>query len=132
MPITNTVQNIANTLSGQANRPDLEAIIESGFLDLCIEGMAAFAARGIDGLADAHHWSVFSFVSVINKVVKLPGCEVKIRAAARPLAFWLENDLAAISDLGQTTDSAVIRICERFCTRDKPRCRELLSSALYS
>ena len=44
---------------GQSHRPDLEAIVASGLFEECANGVASFAAAGVDGLGDVDHAALF-------------------------------------------------------------------------
>ena len=46
------------TVAGDTSRPDLEALVGSGYFDLCIQVVEAFAARGVEGLPDVHQHAV--------------------------------------------------------------------------
>jgi hypothetical protein len=56
--IGNCYANCMATVGGDTNRPDVEALVASGYFDLCIEVVEAFAARGVEGLPDVHQHAV--------------------------------------------------------------------------
>eukprot|EP01052_Picozoa_sp_SAG31_P008864 SAG31_NODE_454_length_15434_cov_39.578285_7_plen_284_part_00 len=99
-------------LGGEADRPDLVAFVASGLFDLCIEGVAAFEARGTEGLDDTHHGVVYQCLHGLSHVLKLPRCQAKIRGVAASLAFCMGNNLDYMSDVGSTSGGVATRICE--------------------
>jgi hypothetical protein len=111
-PILNCSGNIIAALSGEAERPDLEALRTSGVVDCCIESVAAFGAQGTESFADTHNGIAYFTLSTVSKAMTLPGVEAKIRRVADALAFCLENDVVSISEMGNSTATAAARICE--------------------
>ena len=81
------VGEVIIALSGDAHRPDLQAFVTSGLFlfSLCIEGVAAFAAWGIEALPDTH--TVYVHISLLAKARMQPGCDAKIRGVAKLLAL---------------------------------------------
>jgi hypothetical protein len=79
------VGEVITGLSGDVHRPDLHAFATSGFFYLCIEGVAAFAAWGIEALPDTH--TMYVHISLLAKARMQPSYDAKIRAVAKPLAL---------------------------------------------
>ena len=107
------------SLSGEQERPDQEALVASGVIDVCVDVCSAFAARGIEGLPDTHPGAAYMPLSMLSKATKLPGCEVKIRGVAKALGFCLEHSLEYISEMGMSSGSAATRICVGVFGRDE-------------
>jgi hypothetical protein len=98
---------------GQAQRPDLEAMITSGLFDESASAVAAVAAAGVEGLHDTDHCALFHSLCVLRNCRSQPGCEAKIRRLASALAFCLEHDLDSLEQLGMTTASYAAQLCTR-------------------
>jgi hypothetical protein len=98
---------------GQAQRPDLEAMITSGLFDESASAVAAVAAAGVEGLHDMNHVALLCSLVMLRNCRSQPGCEAKIRRLAPALAFCLEHDLDHIEQLGMTTASYAAQICTR-------------------
>lgn len=97
---------------GQAQRPDLEAIVASGLFDECISAVAAVAAAGVEGLHDTDQNALCTSLVLLRNCRGQPGCEAKIRRLAPALAFCLEHDLDFMEQLGMTTGSYAAQICK--------------------
>ena len=80
------VGEVIIALSGDVHRPDLQAFVTSGLFLLCIEGVAAFAAWGIEALPDTHT-IFYVHISLLAKARIQPGCDAKIRGVAKLLAL---------------------------------------------
>jgi hypothetical protein len=98
---------------GQAQRPDLEAIVASGLFDESATAVAAVAAAGVEGLHDTNHCALFHSLCVLRNCRSQPGCEAKIRRLASALAFCLEHDLDFMEQIGMTTASYAAQLCTR-------------------
>ena len=98
---------------GQASRWDLAACVSSGLFDLCVAGIEAVAAAGVDGLHDMQYGVLYPSLSIVRSCSPQPGCEPKIRAAADALGFCLMHDCDYAKDVGYTTGAAAAQICER-------------------
>ena len=79
------VGEVITALSGDVHRPDLHAFVTSVLFYLCIEGVAAFAAWGIEALPDTH--TMYVHISLLAKARMQPGCDAKIRGVAKLLAL---------------------------------------------
>ena len=84
---------------GEPERPDLQAIVETGLFEECAVAIASFAARGVDGLRDTHHLGLVCALLNLRNCCKQTGCEARIRSLAPALAFCLENDLDLMEQL---------------------------------
>ena len=113
------VWNMTSFFAGQAERPDLAAIVASGLFDICIEIVVAFAAAGVDGLRDTDYIAVWCALMVIVSLGSQPGCEGKIRGAGSALAFCLENSLDMVEAMGMTTGSVAASLCCSVFGRDE-------------
>ena len=98
---------------GQAQRPDLEAMITSGLFDESASAVAAVAAAGVEGLHDTDHSALANSLALLRNCRSQPSCEAKIRQLAPALAFCLEHDLDVMEQLGATTGSYAAQICTR-------------------
>jgi hypothetical protein len=113
-----TIQ-VVKAFTGQAERPDLAAIVASGLFDLGVEIVVAFAAAGVDGLRDTDHLVVLFALGLLNIGGSQPGCETKIRGAAGALAFCLENSLELAEAIGMTTGAFAAKLCCSVFGRDE-------------
>ena len=105
---------------GQSHRPDLEAIVASGLFEECANGVASFAAAGVDGLGDVNHGALFHALVVLRTCRQQPGAEARIRSLAPALEWCLAHDLDWVEQLGMTTGSYAAQICESlsaYCRR---------------
>jgi hypothetical protein len=110
--VLNLCTVVLSALAGEGpHRVDLEAVAPSGIFDLCIEGVVAFASRGVEGLPGTCHITLGLCIGLLTKTMRLPGCEAKIRGVAKPLAFCLENSLDAVSEMGSCTGSSATKLC---------------------
>ena len=107
-------QAVTKSYSGKATRPDLDAFVAAGLFDICIEGIQAFAARGVSGLSDTHHNLVAFLLRGLNICRAQPNCEAKIRSAAGALAFCVDNDLDHIGEVSSTGSFAATLACGVF------------------
>ena len=96
----------------QSHRPDLEAIVASGLFEECANGVASFAAAGVDGLGDVNRAALVHALIVLRNCRQQPGAEARIRSLAPALGWCLENDLDHLEQLGMTTGSYAAQICE--------------------
>ena len=108
------MSSLPKAFLGQAQRPDLEAIVASGLFDECASAVAAVAAAGVEGLHDTNHNALFAALTLLRICRSQPGCEATIRRLAPALAFCLEHDLDYLEQLGMTTGSYATQICTRF------------------
>jgi hypothetical protein len=107
---------------GETERADLQAVVTSGIFEQAAATVAAFAARGVEGLQDTSHNALYSSLGILRNCCRQPGCEAAIRGGlARELAFCLENDLDLVEQLGVTTAASAAQICEATST---PSARE--------
>ena len=106
------IANLVRLFNGQSHRPDLEAIVGSGFFEECANGVASFAAAGVDGLGDVNHTALICALFVLRTCRQQPGAEARIRSLAPALMWCLEHDLDTASELGMTTGSYAAQICE--------------------
>ena len=97
---------------GQSHRPDLEAIVASGLFEECANGVASFAAAGVDGLGDVNRAALVDALHVLRTCRQQPGAEARIRSLAPALEWCLEHDLDWMEQLGMTTGSYAAQICE--------------------
>ena len=109
---------------GQSQRPDLEAIVASGLFEECANGVASFAAAGVDGLGDVNHVALGWALTILRTCRQQPGAEARIRSLAPALEWCLEHDLDWIEQLGYTTGSYAAQICESLAA-DCPRAVQL-------
>ena len=72
--------NVFRCFAGQADRPDLAALVSSGLFDMSVEAVVAFASAGVGGLGDTDHWAVQCPLTFLKYSRDEPGCEAKIRA----------------------------------------------------
>jgi hypothetical protein len=110
---------ITRLFSGQEKRPDLDSCVRSGVFDFCLDSVVAFAAAGVEGLQDTHHGMVLYALSFLAKMPGQPGCEAKIRGAARALAFCLSHSLDFAQEIGSTTGGLAARVCCSVFGRDE-------------
>jgi hypothetical protein len=98
-------------------RPDKEALLSSGLLDMCLAAVQVFEQRGADG--DTNHWAIYHSLGLIRNMIgyKLE-CRAKVRGIASSLAFVLANDLTAIEELGLTAAATAANICAGVFGRD--------------
>ena len=101
-----------SALSGEAKRLELRAFVSSGAVDCCIETVVASVDHGTEGFPDTSNYVACMLLSTISKSRKQPAVEAKIRGVAKALEFWLENDLATLSEMGLSTASMAAQICE--------------------
>jgi hypothetical protein len=113
------LSSLVTSFGGEQERPDQEALVASGVIDVCVDVCSTFAARGIEGLPDTHTAAVYFTLSILSKATKLSGCEVKIRGVAKALGFCLEHSLEYISEMGVSSGSAATRICVGVFGRDE-------------
>ena len=106
------IVNWCKLFYGQPHRPDLEAIVASGFFEECANGVASFAAAGVDGLGDVNHAGLLCALAVLRSCRQQPGAEARIRSLAPALEWCLEHDLDWMEQLGMTTGSYAAQICE--------------------
>ena len=114
------IVNWCKLFYGQPHRPDLEAIVASGLFEECANGVASFAAAGVDGLGDVNRTALLLALSVLRTCRQQPGAEARIRSLAPALKWCLEHDLDWVEQLGQTTGSYAAQICESlaaYCPR---------------
>ena len=97
---------------GQSHRPDLEAIVASGLFEECANGVASFAAAGVDGLGDVNHTALLHALVVLRTCRQQPGAEARIRSLAPALEWCLKHDLDHAEQVGSTTGSYAAQICE--------------------
>jgi hypothetical protein len=116
--LLDAVDQVRKVCAGQAVRPDLEVCVSSGFFDLCVEAVAAFAAAGEAGLEDTNVLALYMALSAVRDCRAQPGCEPKIRSVASALGFCLEHDLDFMKELGGTTGGNATQICE--CPSQSP------------
>ena len=108
----------------EKQRPDLKAMVASGLFEECVNGVASFAAAGVDGLGDVDHGAL-SYALVILRICRQqPGAEARIRSLAPALEWCLEHDLDWMEQLGMTTGSYAAQICESLAA-DCPRTVQL-------
>ena len=115
---------IRDRFYGQPHRPDLEAIVASGLFEECANGVASFAAAGVDGLGDVNRATLFCALHALRSCRQQPGAEARIRSLAPALEWCLEHDLDHVEQLGMTTGSYAAQICESLAT-DCPRTVQL-------
>ena len=106
------ISNWFKLFYGQSHRPDLEAIVASGLFEECANGVASFAAAGVDGLGDVNHATLVHALIVLRSCRQQPGAEARIRSLAPALEWCLEHDLDYMEQLGITTGSYAAQICE--------------------
>ena len=114
------IVNWCKLFYGQSHRPDLEAIVASGLFEECANGVASFAAAGVDGLGDVNRIALLNALIVLRTCRQQPGAEVRIRSLAPALEWCLEHDLDVLEQLGMTTGSYAAQICESlvaYCCR---------------
>ena len=114
-----SIVNWFKLFNGQSHRPDLEATVASGLFEECANGVASFAAAGVDGLGDVNHTALGSALAVLKSCRQQPGAEARIRSLAPALKWCLEHDLDYLEQLGMTTGSYAAQICESVA----PHCR---------
>ena len=106
------IVNWCKLFHGQPHRPDLEAIVASGLFEECANGVASFAAAGVDGLGDVNHVALGWALTILRTCRQQPGAEARIRSLAPALRWCLEHDLDWLEQLGMTTGSYAAQICE--------------------
>ena len=107
-----SIANWCKLFCDQSHRPDLEAIVASGLFEECANGVASFAAAGVDGLGDVNHAALFCALCILRTCRQQPGAEARIRSLAPALEWCLAHDLDHIEQLGMTTGSYAAQICE--------------------
>eukprot|EP01043_Picozoa_sp_COSAG02_P056355 COSAG02_NODE_6671_length_3427_cov_2.969050_5_plen_168_part_00 len=100
-------------------RPDLEAGVASGFFDICIEMVAAFALAGADGVQDTNPNAIVCALRFLPLCARRPGCEAKIRGIAPALGFCLDHSIESMEELGNTTGAMATRVCCSVFGRDE-------------
>ena len=106
------IVNWCKLFYGQSHRPDLEAIVASGLFEECANGVASFAAAGVDGLGDVNHTALTHALAVLRTCRHQPGAEVRIRSLAPALRWCTEHDMDYVEQMGMTTGSYAAQICE--------------------
>lgn len=104
--------NVLKAFAGHPTRPDVQACVASGVFDICIDMVAAFASRGMDGLQDTDHCALTHALNLCKVCSSEPGCEAKLRSVATALAFCLEHPLECIEEFGSSTGASAAQICE--------------------
>ena len=107
---------VMRALSGEQERPDKAAYVESGLCDLCFAGVSAYEQRGEScGESDTDHNALYACLSAIVKLADQPGCEQKIRGIASALAWCMEphHDLEWMADFGMSPGTSAVMICAR-------------------
>eukprot|EP01043_Picozoa_sp_COSAG02_P056471 COSAG02_NODE_6699_length_3414_cov_8.770437_3_plen_145_part_00 len=107
---------MARSLDGQQARPDIAACVSSGLFDECLQAMVALEAGGAKGLVTVVHSSLYSTISIVVRCRSHPGCDDKIRGVASALAFFLENPVNLVEELGSSTDSLAAQLCAPLAT----------------
>ena len=97
--------------AGCEMRPDLEVFVSSGLLDECTGAVAAFEARGVEGLTDTHYGALNMSLAILKDAWTHPACEQKIRSVGRELGFCLENSLDFCEELGMSSGGNATHIC---------------------
>ena len=87
------IGNWCKLFYGQSQRPDLEAMVASGLFEECANGVASFAAAGVDGLGDVNHVVLGWALTILRTCRQQPGAEARIRSLAPALEWCLEHDL---------------------------------------
>jgi len=111
--------SLTKAFAGGAVRPDLEACLSSGLIELCHEMLDTFAARGVDGLSDTNGMAVASGLTVLRNCKDVPGCEENIRRQAKALTFCLEHSLDIAAGAGLTSGSNAAGLCVAVFGRDE-------------
>lgn len=97
---------------GQAQRPDLDAIVASGLFEECAMALEEVAAGGKERLHDVQVWALQLSLACLRVCRSQPGCEARIRKLASALAFCLENDMVLSEELGMTIAGYAAQIGE--------------------
>ena len=85
---------------GESVRPDIDAAIASGLLDVVLEALSCFADRGLDR-GDTSGPAVYVSLGVLRDTLSHPTCREKIRHHGGPaLAYCMENDLIVSEEIG--------------------------------
>jgi hypothetical protein len=113
------LNDLTRCFAGQVTRPDLEAMVSSGLLDLCLDMVVAFAAAGVEGLQDAEHSVLGVALCIVARCGTQPGCEAKVRSMATALVFCLENSLDFMKGSGGTSGAFAARVCCSVFGRDE-------------
>jgi hypothetical protein len=102
---------IGRALAGASPKDQHAAYVASGLVDICIQGIQAFADRGAEMLGDCHHWAIYNMLAPLRDTRHLPQCEKKIRSVASALSFCLDNSLPCFEELGYTTGATATLVC---------------------
>ena len=106
------VNELCKGLSGQAHRPDTEAIVVSGLFEECAKGIEAVAAGGTEQLHNVSVYPLYWSLKVWLNCHSHPKCEARIRSLATALEFCLEHDMEAAKALCATTAGIAASIGE--------------------
>ncbi len=117
--ILTACNNLVKVFNGSSARTDLQLIVSCGMFDECASGVALAAASGVEGLGDVSTASLYGALKTLVACRDQPGCEVRIRSIARALAFYLENSLDVMSELGISTGSVAAQLCCGVFGRDE-------------
>lgn len=107
-----TVNELCKGLSGQAHRPDIEAIIVSGLFEECSKGIEAIAAGGTEQLHNVAVYALYFALKMWLNCHSHPKCEARIRSLARALEFCIEHDIEGSKAMCVTTAAIAASIGE--------------------
>jgi hypothetical protein len=116
---------VMRALSGEQERPDKAAYVESGLCDLCFAGVSAYEQRGESCVeSDTDHNALYACLTAIVKLADQPGCEQKLRGIASALAWCMEpcHDLEWMADFGMSPGGSAVMICARTFGRVRLSC----------
>ena len=97
---------------GLADSQCPDKTLNEALIDILLEMLDAFAARGTDGLLDTHAYLICHVLSLLKESRALPSFEPKIRTRAETLQFCLENSIDGMRDTGTATGAYATQICE--------------------
>ena len=112
MEIGVCVNEVCKGFNGQAHRPDIEAIVTSGFFEECAAGIEAAAAGGTEQLHDRAGWPLLVALRTVLNCHSHPKCKARIRRLATALEFCFDHDKVLVIEIGVTTSSLAASIGE--------------------
>ena len=110
--VLHAVYAVTRASGGEAARPDLDACVATGgVFDICIEVVTAFASAGVAGLRDTNRGTITTALMLLSICHMQPGCEAKLRGAAKALTFAMQHSLEFIEAFGYTSGACAAKVC---------------------
>ena len=114
--VMNCASISTESFASDPSRPDVAAIVASGFADQVFATVKAFEAAGVEGVSDC---SPCCLLYALRLCLKLRvDQETKVRSLGSALAFCLENPLEV--QPGHSTNLWATQLCKQ--TRSQVKC----------